>query len=131
MTDEEATLLLVAGIDLANELFTAAERGAYTRNWQNALVEMLAFRVELSLLRIEFVCGRNSRVSLIARATQSIGTRLVESGEDAAALAYYVAPLRRCLIVRSYNMCLVPALGEDTNPPMDYPEGCRNPFLRR
>ena len=124
VTDEEATRLLLLGIEVANQLFVAAERGAYTRNWQHALVEMLAFRAELSLLRVEFVCGVNTLVSQLARATQDPGMLFVEDGEDAAALGYYVAPERGCLIRQTYNECLVPALGEQQNPPMEYPDVC-------
>ena len=124
VTDEEAMRLLLAGIDVANALFAAAAEGAYTRNWQHALVEMLAFRTELSLLRVEFVCGVNSYIAQLARATQDPGLGFVEEGEDAAALSYYIDPERRCLIMQSYNECLVPALGEDVNESVEYPEGC-------
>ncbi len=123
VTDEEATQLLLTGIDMANALIAASQHGAYTRNWQHALVEMLAFRTELSLLRVEWACGVNSFVAQIARATQDPGMSFVDEGEDAAALSYYVDPERRCLILQTYNDCLVTQFPE-VNPRAEYPDVC-------
>ncbi len=124
VTDQEARDLLLQGIELADSLFAAANVGTYVRNWQNALVEMLAFRTELSLLRVDYVCGVRHPGYQAARAEQAIGLALADQNRDADALDFYADDARACMIVQVYNGCLVEELGPDVNVPAEYPEGC-------
>jgi hypothetical protein len=109
ISDEDALeneLLLMDMIDL---LYSAASEGAYVREWQHGLLLAVKFRIELSLLRVEYACGAFSPVAQNARASQAVGLRHFENYEYDRALNHYLAPEQRCLIVETYNTCLVPA----------------------
>lgn len=122
--DDKQSLDLQLGLmDLIANLFSAADRGVYVRNWQNLLTLAVKFRVELALLRIEQVCGPFQPLTLAGREQQRILLDLVAQGQNELALQFYVAPDRRCLVVREYNECLVPAIPE--NLPVDYPDNCQ------
>ncbi len=128
--DDRQSLDLQLGLmDLIANLFAAADRGVYVRNWQNLLTTAVKFRVELALLRIEQVCGPFQPLTLAGREQQRILLDLVEDGQNELALQFYVAPDRRCLVVREYNECLVPAIPD--NAAVEYPENCEpgDPFI--
>ncbi len=123
VTDGEALQLELVAMDLVRDLDAAANRGAYSRIWQQHLVLMLKFRLELSILRVEFVCGANSQYSLLARERQATGLRLVEENRPLDALAFYIDDETRCLMIDVYNGCLSPQDPEE-NPPIDVPAAC-------
>ena len=82
-------------------------------------------RIELSIIRVEEICGRNVPVSRRAREAQSIGLEILEEDGDLAALNYYIHQDRECLLIETYNECLVRALPE-RNEAYDFPEFCEN-----
>ena len=123
VTDQEAVELELLGMQLVSNLTAAAVAGAYTRIWQEHLVHMLKFRIELSILRVEFVCGRNSRYAQESRNRQEDGLALVAENESGQALAYYIHNTTRCLIIEVYNGCLVPFFPE-LNEAIEVPEAC-------
>ncbi len=127
--DRESLDLQLKLMDLIANLFAAADRGVYVRNWQNLLTYAVKFRVELALLRIEQVCGPFQPLTLAGREQQRILLDLVAEGQNELALQFYVAPDRRCLVVREYNECLVPAIPD--NVAVEYPENCEpgDPFI--
>jgi hypothetical protein len=109
-------------MDLIDALYDAAGEGVYVRQWQNVLLLAVKFRIELSLLRVENVCGLFSPTSRNARAIQASGLELFEAGQRDAALQYYIDPDQRCFMVRVYNDCLVPRI--PGNPAYPYPAVC-------
>jgi hypothetical protein len=113
-------------MDLINSLYTASAEGAYVRNWQHALMLAVKFRVELSILRVEFACGSFQAVSQNARAQQAIGLRHVDNRDFDRALNYYLSNETHCLIIRTYNTCLSPL--DPANAPLEpFPAGiCPN-----
>ncbi len=123
VTDNEALQLELLAMDLVRQLDAAAIRSAYARIWQQHLVLLLKFRLELSILRVEFVCGANSRYSLLARERQETGLRLVDENRPLDALAFYVDDETRCLMIDVYNGCLSPQDAEE-NPPVVVPAAC-------
>ncbi len=123
VTDQEAVEVELLGMQLVSNLTAAAVAGAYTRIWQEHLVHMLKFRIELSILRVEFVCGRNSRYAQESRNRQEDGLTLVNENESGEALAYYIHNTTRCLIIEVYNGCLVPFFPE-INEAIEVPEAC-------
>jgi len=74
------------------------------------------FRIEISLLRVEFVCGQFSAVARNARTSQRAGLALVDNTQVDAALQYYTNDDQRCLIVRTYNTCFVSREGVAPQP---------------
>ncbi|MCA9544516.1 MAG: PKD domain-containing protein [Myxococcales bacterium] len=125
LTDRESLDLQLMLMDLVGELFAAADQGVYVRNFQNLLTLGIKFRVEVAILRIEFVCGANTALPRAAREQQRILLDLVARGENATALLFYIAPERRCLVVREYNECIVVQLPAD-NAAVDYPPLCES-----
>ncbi|MCK6570856.1 PKD domain-containing protein [Myxococcota bacterium] len=113
-------------MDLINSLYSASAEGAYVRNWQHSLMLAVKFRVELSILRVEYACGAFQAVSQNARAQQAIGLRHVENRDFDRALNYYLSNETHCLIIRTYNTCLSP-LDPANAPPEPFPPGiCPN-----
>ncbi|MFN3198137.1 MAG: PKD domain-containing protein [Bradymonadia bacterium] len=126
ISDRDALELLVQLMNLSTELTAAANEGAYVRNWQACLVEGVKFRTALSEMRLEYVCGPFSPVTLRARVTRANGLRLVDEESDVvAALDYFQARSTRCLAVWAYNSCLVPAF-PNLNASYPNPEYCED-----
>ncbi len=116
----ENELLLM---DLINQLYDAAGEGMYIRNIQSCLMLAVKFRIEISLLRVEFLCGPFSATARAARLSQRNGLELVDNNDIVGALDYYTADEQRCLIVRTFNTCFV----DRANPPVQpqpWPEVC-------
>ncbi|MCB9538637.1 MAG: PKD domain-containing protein [Myxococcales bacterium] len=123
VSDEEALDMELQAVQLNKALDAIASKGGYVRNWQACMVETIKFRIELSILRVEFACGRNTAVSQRARQVQSVGLEMVANGDLAEALDYYNDPARSCLIIQTYNECLVPQF-PDLNDERAYPADC-------
>ena len=123
LTDAESLQLQLAMMDLVGEFFAAARQGVYVRSWQNLLVLAIKFRVEVSVLRLEDVCGHFTPVVLSVRAQQSTLLSMVDREENEAALSFYMSSERRCLAIRAYNECIVPARPAD-NQRHVYPDYC-------
>ena len=100
----ENELLLM---DLIDQLLNANGEGMYIRNIQSCLMLAVKFRIEISLLRVEFLCGEFSPTARAARLSQRLGLELVDSNDITGALVYYTADDQRCLIVRTFNTCFV------------------------
>ena len=109
-------------MDLIEALYDAAGQGVYVRQWQNVLLLAVKFRIELSLLRVENVCGLFSATSRSAREVQASGLDIYTSGDRDGALQYYIDPDRRCFIIRVYNDCLVTRVPGNLEYP--YPDVC-------
>ncbi|MEZ4434715.1 MAG: PKD domain-containing protein [bacterium] len=134
VTDIEALRLELDAMQLAESLLAAQSLGAWTRNWQNCLVLAVKFRIELSILRVESVCGRFDRASTVrARQVQQIGLNLIEAGQNAAALEYYIDGERQCFMIEVLNACLAPNTNgpsgvqngpDDETPNVLYPDFC-------
>lgn len=139
VTDIEALRMEIYAMELAEALLAAQSIGAWTRNWQNCLVLAIKFRIELSILRVQSVCGEFDRASTVrARAVQQVGLRLVEQGQNAAALEYYIDNDRQCFMHEILNTCLAPVINGqnpdgsniqpnapgDETPNVLYPEFC-------
>ena len=122
VTDQEALEMEILAMDLVRALDAAANAGAFSRIWQQHLVLLLKFRIELSLLRVEFLCGRFNRYAQLARERQTAGLEMVDDGDNAAALAFYVDNDTRCLMIETYNGCIVPAEPEADE--VDVPDEC-------
>ena len=122
VTDQEALTMEVQAMDVVRALTAAANRGAYTRLWQQHLVLLLKFRIELSILRVEFLCGRFSRDAQLARDRQATGLGLVNDGNNTEALAFYIHNDTKCLMVEVYNGCVVDA--EPEADAIDVPDEC-------
>jgi PKD repeat protein len=123
ITDAESLDLQLGLMDLVGQMFAAARQGVYVRGWQNVLVLAIKFRVELSVLRLEDVCGAFTPVVLSIRSHQRTLLAMVAREENEAALSFYTSPDRRCLALRGFNECIVPVLPED-NRARAYPEFC-------
>lgn len=134
VTDIEALRLEIDAMQLADSLLAAQSVGAWTRNWQNCLVLAVKFRIELSILRVESVCGRFDRASTVrARQVQQVGLDLIEAGQNAAALEYYIDAERQCFMIEVLNVCLAPNTNgpsgmqngaDDETPNVLYPDFC-------
>ncbi len=110
--DQDSLSLQLALMDLIGNLFAAADEGVYVRNAQQMLTLAVKFRVEVALLRVESLCGANNPYPLSARAQQGVLLNLLDDGQRDAALLYYIAPERRCLVYEQYNECVIPALNQ-------------------
>lgn len=134
VTDIEALRMEIFAMELADALLAAQSIGAWSRNWQNCLVLAIKFRIELSILRVQSVCGAFDRASTVrARAVQQVGLDLVERGQNAAALEYYIDNDRQCFMVEILNECLAPNINgpdrvqnspTDETPNVLYPNFC-------
>ena len=134
VSDIEALRLELDAMQLADALLAAQSIGAWSRNWQNGLVLAVKFRIELSILRVESVCGRFDRASTVrARQIQQVGLNLIAQGQNAAALEYYIATERQCFMIEVLNICLAPNVNglsatqnaeDDETPNVLYPEFC-------
>ena len=107
--ERESLELQLSLMDLVSQMFSASDQGVYMRNAQKMLTLAVRFRVEIDLLRVERECGPFSPYPLAARAQQEVMERLLDQGQDDAALLFYIAPERRCLAIEQYNECAVPA----------------------
>jgi hypothetical protein len=116
ITDEQALQNELLLMDLIDDLYEAAGEGVYIRNIQACLMLAVKFRIEISLLRVEFVCGQFSAVARNARTSQRAGLALVDNTQVDAALQYYTNDEQRCLIVRTYNTCFVAREGVAPQP---------------
>ena len=128
VTDVDALRNELYLMDLVNALYTAQAQGVYVRNLQHCVMLAVKFRIELSIIRVEYVCGKFSPVSRNARAQQTIGLNLISQYRYEEALLFYVSNDIRCLVIRTYNTCLVPAARNPvTTPSFQYPAGiCPN-----
>lgn len=129
LNDQDSLSLQLALMDLVGELFAAADAGVYVRNAQQMLTVAVKFRVEVALLRVEELCGLNNPYPLSARAQQRVLLNLLEDGQRDAALLYYIAPERRCLVYEQYNECVIPALNQQNAPDEPDREGVAYPAL--
>jgi len=127
--DRDSLSLQLALMDLVGDLFAAANEGVYVRNAQQMLILGVKFRVEVALLRIEALCGVTSPYPISARAQQSVMLTLLGEGQRDAALLYYIAPERRCLVYQLYNECVVPVLNAQANTPEELRESVEYPPL--
>ncbi len=112
-------------MNLIDLMYEAAGDGVYTRQWQSCLMLATKFRIELSVLRVEYMCGLYHPVALAARRAQAIGLGMVSRYEYDAALNYYIDDDRRCLMIRTYNECIVPRSNGDSDL-YEFPEACVN-----
>jgi PKD repeat protein len=135
VTDREALDMELRSMELVAQLTAAAAQGVWVRNWQACLTHALKFRIEISLLRVEFLCGANLPYIREARNIQSIGLDMFNDGDYPLALEYYADDERRCMMIDIYNRCIVPEPSawipdEDGNmlPPAvyDLPEVCED-----
>jgi len=99
------------------------------RSAQSMLTLAVRFRVEAALTSVQDECGYNSPLMVNARAQQQVMLNLLERGQSDAALLYYIAPERRCLVTRIYNECVVPvrnatALPDELLELQPYPAVC-------
>ena len=132
ISDREALEMELDAMDLVKQLTLAETRGVWVRNWQTCLTMALKFRIEMSMKRVEFVCGVNLELPKRARTVQKVGLDMVTAGDYPGALQYYAGDDRTCLMVEVYNQCIVPNVrGEDdegnfTLPldPLDTPAFC-------
>ncbi len=125
ITDRDALEMELQAMDLVGDLTDASETGAWSRNWQACLVRALAFRIELSALRVEYVCGETHPLSLMVRDQQAVGMQHADAGRFEAALEFYARPQQRCLAVTAYNECLSTAFPQD-NPRAPVPAECQD-----
>lgn len=125
VTDQEALELELYAVELVKALREVEAAGVWVRNWQQCVMLAVKFRIELSILRVEFVCGRNVPVSQRARAAQRIGLDLVDELKFARAVDYYAEDAQKCLLIETYNQCLVRNLPQENNP-FDFPEECQD-----
>ncbi len=134
VSDIEALRMEIIAMELADALLAAQSIGAWSRNWQSCLVLAIKFRIELSILRVQSVCGQFDRASTVrARQVQQIGLNLVEAGQNAAALEYYIDNARQCFMIEILNQCLAPNINgpdgvqnspTDETPNVLYPNFC-------
>ncbi|MEE2787443.1 MAG: PKD domain-containing protein [Myxococcota bacterium] len=138
VTDREALDMELNAMSLIDEITELEAQGVWVRNWKTCMTMGLRFRIELSLLRVEFLCGANTPFVREARQVQQVGLDMVDEGRFGAALQYYATNDRRCLMMDIYNQCIVPQTtvpadpadpdGEQVNPtPIDLPEYCAPP----
>ena len=133
VTDREALDMELDTMGLISNLTAAEIQGTWVRNWQACLTHALKFRIEISLLRVEFLCGANVPYIREARDAQQVGLDIFNEGDYPLALEYYADDERRCMMIDIYNRCIVPEPSawvedEDGNsvPPdvYDLPEVC-------
>lgn len=105
VTDREAYEMEVAAMDLIDQLTEAGNAGVWVSNWQNCLVSVLRFRIELSLLRVESICGEGKAVVQQARRAQSTGLETISAFRYSAALDFYREQDQRCLMAEVFNGC--------------------------
>ena len=105
VTDREAYEMEVAAMDLIESLTLAGNNGVWVSNWQNCLVSVLRFRIELSLLRVESICGRGKVFVQQARNAQSTGLEMISEFRYPAALDFYREEEQRCLMAEVFNGC--------------------------
>ena len=112
ISDREALWVELRAIDLINQLAEAEKKGVWVRNWQTCLTMGVKFRIEMSLQRVEFVCGLNVELSRRARTIQSIGLEYVDRGEY---LGARILQRARATVsqIEAYNDCIVPFIYED------------------
>jgi len=108
VTDHEALTMELRSMELIGDLTAAAAQGVWVRNWQACLTHAIKFRIEISLLRVEFLCGANVAYIREARNVQSIGLDIFDDGDYPLALEYYAQDERRCMMIDIYNRCIVP-----------------------
>ncbi len=125
ISDQEALHNELLMMELISQLYETASTGTYVRTWQHIVMLVIRFRVEASLLRVEYQCGPYSPLSLLARQSQAIGLAYIDEGRNDEALNYYRHADRKCLMVRTYNQCLV-RLDPLSNPIEPVPEECVN-----
>ena len=124
ITDREALEMELEAMDLVKQLALAETSGVWVRNWQTCLTMALKFRIEMSMKRVEYVCGINLELPRRARAVQKTGLDMVTAGDYPSALEYYAGEDRTCLMVEVYNDCIVPNVREandegEFNVPLD------------
>jgi PKD repeat protein len=127
VTDREALDMELRTMELIGRLTSAEAQGVWVRNWQACLTHAIKFRIEISLLRVEFLCGANLPYIREARNIQRLGLEMFDEGNYPLALEYYADDERRCMMIDIYNRCIVPEPGawipdEDGNrvPPAVY-----------
>ncbi len=108
VTDREALDMELETMSLVKSLTAAEVQGVWVRNWQACLTHALKFRIEISLLRVEFLCGANIPYVREARDIQRIGLDIFDEGNYPLALEYYADDERRCMMIDIYNRCIVP-----------------------
>ncbi|MCB9547572.1 MAG: PKD domain-containing protein [Myxococcales bacterium] len=112
INDFDALTLELDAMSLAQELDVAGTRGVWTRNWQSCLVNTVKFRIELSVSRLEYACGRFHRISLTARQKQAVGEYMVEepgcalNAQQGAQLRAAPAALQACQNLAAGASCL-------------------------
>ena len=119
VSDTDALHLELYLMDLINQLYTAQSQGTFVRAWQHGLMLAVKFRIEISLLRVEYVCGKFSPTSRAARTAQATGLALVDQYLYEDALRYYMANNTRCTVIKTYNACLVPAARDPVRTPAE------------
>ena len=116
ISDREALELELIATEIVRDLEVAGNGGSWVRQWQSCLVLTLKFRIELSIQRVEFVCGANNAISRRARQVQDAGLNLVSQDRDADALSYYADIDQQCTMIEVHDQCLVPAFPDDHLP---------------
>ena len=119
-------------MSLVHELNTAEAEGVWVRNWQACATHAVKFRIEISLLRVEFLCGANLPYIREARQVQSVGLDIFDDGNYPLALEYYATDERKCMMLDIFNRCITVqarvrnADGELVRPePVELPEVCQ------
>jgi PKD repeat protein len=125
INDHDALTLEVTAMSLVANLNGVAVNGAWVRNWQSCLAKGVKFRIELSLLRVDYTCGANTAVAVAARNADAQGVALFNRHNIPAALDFYANPAQKCLVLRTYNDCLALAFPHD-DPSEPYPAECAN-----
>ena len=128
ITDADALEMELRMMELAAKLFDSNTEGVWVRNWQSCLVSAIKFRVELSMRRVVTSCGlaEFNEISQRAQLHQNNGLRLVDDEFNiVAGLEFYIDRDTRCLMIQTYNECLVPAFPE-VNVIVEYPDFCED-----
>ena len=106
VSDLQALEMELQMMELVDRLVATAGEGVWVRNWQACLTNIVKFRIEISLLRVEDLCGANVAYIREARQMQSVGLELFDEGNYPAALEYYNDDERRCTMIDIYNRCI-------------------------
>ena len=106
VSDLQALEMELQMMELVDRLVATAGEGVWVRNWQACLTNVVKFRIEISLLRVEDLCGANVAYIREARQMQSVGLELFDEGNYPAALEYYNDDERRCTMIDIYNRCI-------------------------
>ena len=93
-------------MSLVHELNEAEAEGVWVRNWQACLTHAVKFRIEISLLRVEFLCGANIPYVREARQVQRVGLDIFDDGDYPLALEYYATDERKCMMMDIFNRCI-------------------------